>query len=142
MGDSRFALDERLALGSHFVLRRGGIQLRLADDARFPRLLLIPEQARVSELHDLDDRMRRRVLDLASRPGAVMKQIFEADKVNITAIGNIVPQLHIHVVARRHDDDAWPAPVRGSGEPVPMNEELRRSRIEVTGAAIGQELPA
>lgn len=140
MADPAFTLDERLANSSHLILRREGIQVRLADDARFPWLLLIPEQAEASELHDLDDPTRRIILDLASQLGAAMKDMFKADKINIAAIGNIVPQLHIHVVARRLDDDAWPAPIWGHGDPVPMKPELREARIDGIAAAIKQDL--
>ena len=56
-----------------------------------------------------------------------------------TAIGNIVPQLHVHVVARRQGDDAWPAPIWGHGEPVPMHEDLRQSRIHVIQAGLEKE---
>ena len=141
MGDAGFTLDERLEKSSYLILRRGGIQIRLADDSRFPWLILIPEQAQASELHDLDKDLQRDILDLATRLGEAMKRIFEADKVNVAAIGNLVPQLHVHVVVRRHDDDAWPAPIWGFGEPVPLTEQLRRARAEAICAAMGQELP-
>ena len=141
MGDAGFTLDERLERSSYLILRRGGIQIRLADDSRFPWVLLIPEQAQASELHDLDKELRRDIIDLATRLGKVMKGIFEADKVNVAAIGNLVPQLHVHVVARRQDDDAWPAPIWGFGEPVPLTEKLRRARAEAIAAAMEQELP-
>ena len=141
MGDAGFTLDERLEKSSYLILQRGGIQIRLADDSRFPWLILIPEQAQASELHDLDKDLQRDILDLATRLGEAMKRIFEADKVNVAAIGNLIPQLHVHVVARRHDDDAWPAPIWGFGEPVPLTEQLRRARAEAICTAMGQELP-
>ena len=141
MGDAGFNLDERLERSSYLILRRGGIQIRLADDSRFPWVLLIPEQAQASELHDLDKELRGGILDLATRLGKVMKRIFEADKVNVAAIGNLVPQLHVHVVARRRDDDAWPASIWGFGEPVPLTEQLRRTRAEAIAVAMEQDLP-
>ena len=141
MGDAGFTLDERLEKSSYLILQRGGIQIRLADDSRFPWLILIPEQAQASELHDLDKDLQRDILDLATGLGEAMKRIFEADKVNIAAIGNLVPQLHIHIVARRQDDDAWPAPIWGFGEPVPLTEQLRRARAEAICTAMEQELP-
>ena len=66
MGDAGFTLDERLEKSSYLILRRGGIQIRLADDSRFPWLILIPEQAQASELHDLDKDLQRDILDLAT----------------------------------------------------------------------------
>lgn len=141
MDDAGFTLDERLERSSHLILRRGNIQVRLADDSRFPWLLLVPEQVQASELHDLDEELRCEILELATQLGKVMKRIFEADKINIAAIGNIVPQLHIHIVARRHDDDAWPGPIWGFGEPAPLSKQLRFARAEAISAAIEQELP-
>ena len=139
MAEPGFILDARLEGSSHLITRHESIQIRLVDDARFQWVLLIPEQPRVSELHEVNDMMRRNLLDLASRLGRVMKNGFEADKINIAAIGNIVPQLHVHVVARRQGDDAWPAPIWGHGEPVPMREELRQSRIDVIQAGLEKE---
>ena len=141
MDDAGFTLDERLERSSHLILRRGNIQVRLADDSRFLWLLLVPEQAQASELHDLDEELRCEILELATQLGKVMKRIFEADKINIAAIGNIVPQLHIHIVARRHDDDAWPAPIWGFGEPAPLSEQLPFTRAQAICTAIEQELP-
>ena len=74
MGDAGFTLDERLEKSSYLILRRG-IQIRLADDSRFPWLILIPEQAQASELHDLDKDLQRDILDLATRLGEAMKRI-------------------------------------------------------------------
>lgn len=119
MGDAGFTLDERLEKSTYLIMRRGGIQIRLADDTRFQWLLLIPEQAQASDLHDLDKDLQRDILDLTTWLRETMKRIFEADKVNVATIGNLVLQLHVHVVARRHKDDAWPAPIWGFGEPVP-----------------------
>ena len=139
MAEPDFVLDERLEGSSHLITRYKSIQIRLVDDARFQWVLLIPEQPKASEIHDLNDMMRRNLLDLASRLGKVMKTRFEADKINIAAIGNIVSQLHVHVVARRQGDDAWPAPIWGHGEPVPMHEDLRQSRIHVIQAGLEKE---
>ena len=139
MAEPDFVLDERLEGSSHLITRYKSIQIRLVDDARFQWVLLIPEQPKASEIHDLNDMMRRNLLDLAIRLGKVMKTRFEADKINIAAIGNIVSQLHVHVVARRQGDDAWPAPIWGHGEPVPMHEDLRQSRIGVIQAGLEKE---
>ena len=141
MDDAGFTLDERLERSSHLILRRGNIQVRLADDSRFPWLLLVPEQAQASELYDLDEELLCEILELATQLGKVMKRIFGAKKINIAAIGNIVPQLHIHIVARRQDDDAWPAPIWGFGEPAPLSEQLPFTRAQAICTAMEQELP-
>ena len=140
MADPGFSLDDRLEQSSHLILRHDGIQIRLVDDKRFAWLLLIPETADAVELHDLDDVTRRDLFELASQLGAIMKRMHQADKINIAAIGNIVPQLHVHVVARRHDDDAWPGPIWGFGSPAPMEETLRHTRVNAMKDAIEREL--
>jgi len=115
-----FHLDPRLAADSVFLATVGGCQVRMLDDARFPWLLLVPETPGASELFDLPEAERRAVLDLACRLGAAMKDAFAAEKINIGALGNIVTQLHIHIVARHAGDAAWPGPVWGAGSREPM----------------------
>ena len=121
-----FALDQRLADSSHLVTRVDDIQVRLADDSRYVWLLLVPEYEGAEELHDLSEDLRGRLLELATQLGAWMKARFAADKINIAAIGNVVPQLHLHVVARQRDDAAWPAPIWGHGIPEPLTETDRQ----------------
>jgi len=129
-----FSLDDRLAASSHLVATTGGIQVRLADDARYVWLLLVPEQDGVSELHELEDAARAALLELANDVGIWMKTRFNADKINTAAIGNVVAQLHLHVVARHRGDDAWPAPIWGVGEPQALSGEAQASLIaEVAG---------
>ena len=76
-------------------------------------------------------------MGLAYRVGAVMKEVFEADKVNTAAIGNVVQQLHIHVIARREDDTAWPAPVWGNGTMIAMDDDLANARIKLLQDELG-----
>jgi len=139
-----FALDPRLAADSLFLARIGTCQVRLLDDARFPWLLLVPEREGASELSDLPEAERRAVLDLACRLGAEMKTAFAADKINIGALGNVVTQLHVHVVARNAGDAAWPGPVWGAGSREPLSEGEKAERMAVlrpllhrNGAAMG-----
>ena len=124
-----FTLDERLAASSHLITAPGGIQVRLADDARFVWLLLIPEQDGISELHDLEEADRAALFTLANELGVWMKDHFAADKINTAAIGNLVAQLHLHVVARHRTDSAWPAPIWGAGDPQPRSAEARAGLI-------------
>lgn len=132
-------LDQRLEDSSHLVIRIDDIQVRLADDSRYVWLLLVPEQGGVEELHDLADNVRDRLLELATQLGAWMRVSFTADKVNIAAIGNLVPQLHLHVVARHRGDAAWPAPIWGHGEPVPLTEAYRQTLIAAVAAFLEQD---
>ena len=88
-------------------------RLLAMNDANFPWLILVPRRAGVSEIIDLGDEQSRLTneLSLVSR---ALKDETRCDKLNIAAIGNVVPQLHIHIVARRKDDAAWPKPVWGT----------------------------
>ena len=128
--NTAFDLDERLAAGTFLVARHEAIQVRLANDARFFWLMLVPEISGASELHDLGEVTQQALMRLATRLGAWLKAETGADKVNSAAIGNIVPQLHIHIVARHEGDAAWPGPIWGHDAPVPMDDDLRRARID------------
>ena len=134
-----FIVDQRLASSSFHVTRCGDIEVRLADDSRYLWLVLVPEHAGAQELHDLTDDLRDRLVGLATRLGAWMKHAFTADKINIAALGNLVPQLHLHVVARHHGDAAWPAPIWGHGEPVPLTDTDRQRMITAVAAFLEQE---
>jgi diadenosine tetraphosphate (Ap4A) HIT family hydrolase len=124
-----FVLDQRLETSSFHITRCGNIEVRLADDSRYVWLLLIPEMAGMEELHDLPDDLRDRLIGLATDLGGWMKHAFTADKINIAALGNLVPQLHLHIVARQRGDAAWPGPIWGHGEPLPRTETDRRRLI-------------
>ena len=129
-----FTLDRRLEDSSHLITRIDDIQVRIANDTRYVWLLLIPEIAGVEELHDLTDDLRDRLLALATNLGGWMKTAFTADKINIAAIGNQVPQLHLHVVARHRGDAAWPGPIWGHGDPAPLTGTDRQNLITAVAA--------
>jgi diadenosine tetraphosphate (Ap4A) HIT family hydrolase len=112
---SDFPLDPRLAADSVFVLDGPLSQIRLINDTRFPWLVLVPRLPGVTELPELDEEQQRILLKELNRAGRAIRQEPKVNKVNIGALGNIVRQLHIHVVGRHEDDAAWPAPVWGSG---------------------------
>ena len=89
-------------------------RLLAMNDANFPWLILVPRRVGVSEIIDLGDEqaLLMNEISLVSR---ALKEETRCDKLNVAAIGNMVPQLHIHIVARRKDDAAWPKPVWGAG---------------------------
>jgi diadenosine tetraphosphate (Ap4A) HIT family hydrolase len=86
------------------------------NDADYPWLILVPRRAGVSEIADLGDDATRLMAEIA-QVSRVLKDATRCDKLNIAAIGNIVPQLHVHIVARRRDDPLWPKPVWGAAPP-------------------------
>jgi diadenosine tetraphosphate (Ap4A) HIT family hydrolase len=94
--------------------------VRLQSDARFPWIVLIPRVAGALELEDLASGERDVLMEEILRAGAAVRAMAEAlgrptGKLNVAQLGNVTPQLHVHVIARRPDDAAWPAPVWGVG---------------------------
>lgn len=124
-----FVLDPRLAADSHLVGDLPLSQLRLFDDARFPWFVLVPRIAGARELIDLDEGDQRTLLAEISRLGRVLEAELRPDKLNVAALGNVVPQLHVHVIARFTSDAAWPHPVWGRGERVAYAPAERETRI-------------
>ncbi len=116
-----FPLDPRLTEDSHPVTELPLCQLRLMDDTRFPWLVLIPRRSGAVEVFDLDDADQRQLWREASLVGRALKETLGGDKLNIATLGNMVPQLHLHVVLRREDDAAWPGPVWGQGQAEPFD---------------------
>lgn len=85
-----------------------------ANDANFPWLVLVPRQAGIVEIIDLEEAQRMQLMVEIARASRALKGLTACDKLNVAAIGNVVPQLHVHVVARWKDDAAWPKPVWGA----------------------------
>ena len=111
-----FRLDSRLARDSVFIADGPLSQLRLMDDSRFPWLLLVPRVPGATEWIDLDGTSQRLLLAEINQAGALLRQHFAPiDKLNIGALGNLVRQLHVHVLGRREGDAAWPGPAWGAG---------------------------
>jgi diadenosine tetraphosphate (Ap4A) HIT family hydrolase len=110
-----FALDERLAADSVFVADGPLSQLRLMDDARFPWLVLVPRVAGAVEWFDLGPADQSLLWNEVRHASALLRGDPRCGKLNLGALGNIVRQLHVHVVARHPGDAAWPGPVWGSG---------------------------
>ena len=112
---AEFALDARLAADSTPVIDLPLCSVRLMNDARFPWLLLVPRRAGMSEIHDLDEGDQEQLWREIRSATRALRAVAPCDKLNIGALGNIVRQLHVHVVARVVGDAAWPGPVWGSG---------------------------
>jgi diadenosine tetraphosphate (Ap4A) HIT family hydrolase len=129
-----FEMDERL-LKDTVVL--GDITLcrvLLMNDSRYPWLILVPRCSAVSEVFELTAAQQQQLWQETSSVGQVLKDVFQADKINIATLGNVVKQLHMHVVVRMQEDAAWPAPVWGNGEARPYAEAVIaqvRMRLQV-----------
>ncbi len=85
------------------------------DDARFPWLVLVPRVAGIRELIDLDEGSRARLWGEVALASEALRALCSPHKLNVAALGNVVEQLHVHVIARFRDDAAWPRPVWGAG---------------------------
>jgi len=132
-----YACDPAFAVGSARVADLVLCEVRLQLDARFPWLILIPRVAAARELEDLAETDRLRLMDEIVLAGRAVRAIGAAlggpvAKLNVAALGNITPQLHIHVVGRRPDDAAWPGPVWGA--PGAIDYEPEAQRIAMTAA--------
>ena len=114
-----FELDERLAADTFPVTDLPLCRLLLMNDARYPWVILVPRVNSISEVFELSDADQQTLWYEASQLGEAMKMALEGDKVNIATLGNVVSQLHVHVVLRRHEDASWPAPVWGNGTSEP-----------------------
>tara|TARA_Y100000385_G_scaffold14067_1_gene14322 strand:+ start:258 stop:671 length:414 start_codon:yes stop_codon:yes gene_type:complete len=125
-----FELDSRLAADTHFVARWGLSDVLLMDDARFPWLILVPRIPGVTEWFDLGADARVALLNETLLLGEAVQVFFNAEKINTAALGNVVSQLHVHVVARYTRDHAWPAPVWGIGTPEPYDSGSLISTID------------
>jgi diadenosine tetraphosphate (Ap4A) HIT family hydrolase len=130
-----FALHPRLAQDTVEVARLSLCRVLVMKDRRFPWLVLVPERESVREIHELAPADRAALVEEIARTGEVLTLLFKPDKLNVGALGNLVPQLHVHVVARRATDPAWPGPVWGYGAAVPYEAgELEEIRERLSGA--------
>jgi len=118
-----FTLDSRLENSSLLIASIDAFQIRLVNDKRYIWLLIIPTMANITELDDLQPETQTALFQLASQLSSSIKSHFNADKMNIATIGNIVSQFHLHIVARKQTDAAWPEPVWGKGIAEPYGDE-------------------
>jgi diadenosine tetraphosphate (Ap4A) HIT family hydrolase len=115
---------------------------RLQVDARFPWVVLIPKVAGARELEDLAQGERDVLVEEIVRAGQAVRAVGEAlgrpvEKLNVGQLGNVTPQLHVHVLGRRSDDGAWPGPVWGTGPAQPYDADRLRLAVEAARRALG-----
>lgn len=124
-----FSLDPRLAAD---MIELGDLKLSrllLMNDARYLWLVLVPRHENLSELIDLDARDRAILMEEIAAVSKALIGLPGIDKINVGALGNIVRQLHIHIVARASGDAAWPSPVWGRGEPLRYDTQKAREIV-------------
>jgi Diadenosine tetraphosphate (Ap4A) hydrolase and other HIT family hydrolases len=125
-----FQVDPAFEVGSIRAADWPLCQIRLQDDARFPWLILIPRVAGAVEIEDLSEADRQTLMQEMLRAGRAVRQLGEllgrpVEKLNFAALGNVTPQLHVHVVGRRADDPLWPDPVWGRMGAYPWSTDVR-----------------
>jgi diadenosine tetraphosphate (Ap4A) HIT family hydrolase len=124
-----YALHPQLAADTHPVATFALCDVRLMDDANYPWLVLVPRIREARELVDLDADQRHLLTDEIDRASRALLDGFRPHKLNVAALGNLVPQLHVHVIARQEGDPAWPSPVWGRVAARPYSPELLVERI-------------
>ena len=115
-----FSLDPRLAADTITLVDWPLCRVLLMNDARFPWLILVPRRPDISDIDQLDTDDQAALWRETARAMGALREATTAHKINVGALGNIVRQLHVHVVARRTDDAAWPGPVWGAGTARPF----------------------
>ncbi len=129
MGLVSFHLDDRLARDTFVIGDLLLCRVLLMNDARWRWLILVPRREGLVELTDLELVDQTQLMDEAGRAARFLKSYTSADKINVGALGNIVRQLHLHVVARVVGDPAWPGPVWGHGAATPYDDGAARALI-------------
>ena len=130
MSSAGFSLDPRLAADTRAVAELSLCELRLMNDARWPWLILVPQVAGARELIDLDVVAQRHLLSDIDAASRALERLYAPHKLNVAALGNVVEQLHVHVIARYRDDPAWPAPVWGRGAAEPYAQATLAQRLD------------
>jgi diadenosine tetraphosphate (Ap4A) HIT family hydrolase len=130
MTEAIWSLHPQLALDTVPVGDLPLARVLLANDANYPWLILVPRLPGLVELIDLEENAQVQLLGEVAAAARALKAITECDKLNIAALGNQVPQLHVHVIARRRTDSAWPNPVWGFRAPVAYEQDRRAALIE------------
>jgi diadenosine tetraphosphate (Ap4A) HIT family hydrolase len=131
-----YALDERLARDALVVGDMALSRVLLMKDARWPWLILVPRREGLVELSDLDAADRALLIEEAALAARFLRAHVKADKINIGALGNVISQFHLHVVARFVGDPAWPGPIWGHGGPTPYDEANAPALIKAARKAL------
>ena len=126
-----FKLDNRLENDSFFMQEIKNFQIRLMNVQEFFWIVLIPIKPNLIELSDLEIDERNELLNFAVDLGDYIKSYQNFDKVNIGMLGNVVAQLHLHIVLRNKDDPAWPGPVWGWKSTSNLDEETKQIRSKL-----------
>ena len=106
-----FKIDKKFLKSSHHIIDLKLCTVRLHDNSKFPWIILIPKRNKILDISDLNSRDQILLMKEIVYVSKIMKKLFKTSKLNVEKIGNIVPQLHIHIIARNKKDSSWPLPV-------------------------------
>lgn len=137
MDTGSFQLDPRLAADTVLVCEAPLSRVLLMNDANYPWLILVPRRVGLRELIDLPHEEQAMLWAEIAQVSEAMCELFVPDKLNVAALGNVVAQLHVHVIARYASDSAWPAPVWGKVPSVAYEETPREARLAALRQALG-----
>lgn len=135
-----FALDPRLQADTLVVAELGLSKLLMMRDGNYPWLILVPRRAGAVEILDLEPADRARLWGEIERVAEALRAETGADKLNVAALGNVVSQLHVHVIARFRSDAAWPAPVWGKVPAIPLDEARAATLVAGLGTRLAADL--
>jgi diadenosine tetraphosphate (Ap4A) HIT family hydrolase len=125
-----FTLHPRLAADTALILDAPLCRVLLMDEVTYPWLILVPRRAGLAEIGDLSPADRGQLIDEIAIASAVLRRLETPQRINVAALGNIVEQLHVHVIARLATDPAWPGPVWGRAAPVRFDPAAREARLD------------
>ncbi|KIL99989.1 Diadenosine tetraphosphate (Ap4A) hydrolase [Paramagnetospirillum magnetotacticum MS-1] len=132
-----FELSPRIAADTIEVTQWPLCSVLLMKDGTYPWLLLVPRRAGVVEITDLSLEDGHALLEEIKRASTALRGLVSPHRINIAALGNVVAQLHVHVIARNTDDPAWPKPVWGAVPPTPYTPEALERRLAELRAVLG-----
>lgn len=126
-----FELDDRLEADTVEIGELSLCRVLLMNDAQYPWVILVPQRENVREIFELSDADQHQLMIESNTVAKVMADHFKAEKMNVAALGNMVPQLHIHHIVRFGNDAAWPKPVWGLHPPMAYGEAELAERLSV-----------
>ena len=106
-----FKIDKKFLKSSHHIIELKLCSIRLHDNSKFPWVILIPKRNKITDISDLNFKDQILLMKEIVHVSKIMKKLFKTSKLNIEKIGNMVPQLHIHIIARSKKDSTWPLSV-------------------------------
>ena len=135
-----FTLDAQLQADTIDIGHLELCQVLLAKDANYPWLILVPKRKNITEIYQLSDQEQLQLMQEVSYVAKQMETHFLAEKMNVAALGNVVSQLHLHVIARFSSDPAWPAPVWGKHQARPYEKDDLEATVNSLKALLCERL--